>query len=226
MVAGTHIHTHTHTHTLLSAATLWASWASISGSVSALCRVCCSFCLASSRRSWSCRFFSSLCKQTGWERAGVKLGAKTAAGQQTWLKPPGEKKMHWWHALCANVKRGQAANQQQKHGHTRGWNRLFPPVCRETLCWPNRSPVYLLCRGETSPPSGHSGTCKPEQTGRQTEQWEEHILEEGNWSSWTGRKNTQTCVLMWWFSLPCLPFDRVPERIKGAKMNVKIVMQK
>lgn len=46
--------------TLLRAATLWASWASISGSVSALCRVCWSFCLASSRRSCSCLFFSSL----------------------------------------------------------------------------------------------------------------------------------------------------------------------
>lgn len=46
--------------TLLRAATLWASWASISGSVSALCRVCWSFCLASSRRSCICLFFSSL----------------------------------------------------------------------------------------------------------------------------------------------------------------------
>ncbi len=53
-------------HTLLSAATLWASWASISGNVSALWRVCCSFCLASSRRSWSCLFFSSLWVTEQW----------------------------------------------------------------------------------------------------------------------------------------------------------------
>lgn len=46
--------------TLLRAATLCASWASISGNVSALCRVCWSFCFASSRRSCSCLFFSSL----------------------------------------------------------------------------------------------------------------------------------------------------------------------
>lgn len=46
--------------TLLRAATLCASSASTSGSVSALRRVCWSFCSASSSRSCSCRFFSSV----------------------------------------------------------------------------------------------------------------------------------------------------------------------
>lgn len=57
--------------------------------------------------------------------------------------------------------------------HIRG-KRVFPPVCGETPCWPTRFPVYLLCHGETLPPSGRSGTCKPEQT-QQTEQREENI---------------------------------------------------
>jgi hypothetical protein len=46
--------------TLESAATLWASSASTSGSVSAFRRVCCSFCSASSRRSCNWRFLSSV----------------------------------------------------------------------------------------------------------------------------------------------------------------------
>lgn len=46
--------------TFVRAATLWASSASTSGSVSALRMVCCSFCSASSSFSWSWRFLSSL----------------------------------------------------------------------------------------------------------------------------------------------------------------------
>lgn len=46
--------------TLLRAATLWASSASTSGSVSALRMVCWSFCSASSSRSCSCLFLSSV----------------------------------------------------------------------------------------------------------------------------------------------------------------------
>ena len=58
--------------TLLSAATRWASWASISGKVSAFCSVCCSFCLASSSHSANWRLFSSLWgTQTG---GGEELG--------------------------------------------------------------------------------------------------------------------------------------------------------
>lgn len=105
--------------TLLRAATLCASWASISGSVSALCSVCCSFCLASSSRSWSCRFFSSPCNRreggTGWSR--VHRWTRPEAGDE--IKANRGKRKHGnGTALSANMKHGQAANHSQRRDHT------------------------------------------------------------------------------------------------------------
>lgn len=56
--------------TLVSAAILWASSASTSGRVSAFLMVCCSFCSASSKRSSSCLFLSSICPHTHHARTG------------------------------------------------------------------------------------------------------------------------------------------------------------
>lgn len=56
--------------TLVSAAILWASSASTSGSVSAFLMVCWSFCSASSSLSCSCRFFSSICADKRQPRPG------------------------------------------------------------------------------------------------------------------------------------------------------------
>lgn len=62
--------------TLVSAAILWASSASTSGKVSALRIVCCSFCSASSRRSCSCLFFSSI-----WDPEKVQSKINKIKGQ-------------------------------------------------------------------------------------------------------------------------------------------------
>lgn len=60
--------------TLERAATRCASSASTSGSVSAFRRVCCSFCSASSRRSCSWRFLSSV-----WGESRLRVGGPPAA---------------------------------------------------------------------------------------------------------------------------------------------------